>query len=74
LVLWELYGMNLREVLLPDERGSRRPGAIRLREHDLSVIAVWDFDATEDEDHWWVDEEVMMKKWKRGLDGADLER
>jgi hypothetical protein len=59
-----IWNMDLRKVLLPDERSSKAPGAVRLREKGISVVAVWDFDPVKDEAHWWMDEKVM-KKWKR---------
>jgi hypothetical protein len=59
-----IWSLNLRKVLLPDEKGSKDPGAVRLREKGLSVVAVWEFDPIKDEAHWWMDEEVV-KRWKR---------
>jgi hypothetical protein len=59
-----IWRLDLRKALLPDEKGSKDPVAIRLREKGLSVVAVWEFDPVKDEAHWWMDEEEM-ENWKR---------
>jgi hypothetical protein len=54
-----IWSMDLRKVLLPDEKGSKDPSAVRLRKKGISIVAVWEFDLVKDEAYWWMDEEVM---------------
>ncbi|KAF1814279.1 hypothetical protein P152DRAFT_393392 [Eremomyces bilateralis CBS 781.70] len=59
-----IWSMDLRKVLLPDEKGSTDPRDVRLRENGLAILAVWEFDPANDEAHFWIDEDAM-EKWKR---------
>jgi hypothetical protein len=72
LVFWDnegqgshgrIWRMNLRSVLLPDEKGSKDAAAVKMREGGLSVVGVWSFDSVKDEASFWMDEDVV-KKWK----------